>query len=125
MARILVIDDEPLVRATVRMILERHGHDILEAENGIAAVDTDAIWPSDLIITDIIMPEKEGIETIQHFRRTRPSVKIIAMSGGGKLRTDSPLNAARLLGASHVFAKPVSCTDLIHAVDDCLGKFAG
>lgn len=122
MALILVIDDEPLVRATVKLILENQGHEILEAENGHAGIEVDTIQPCDLIITDIIMPEKEGIATIRHFRQSRPNVKIIAMSGGGRLGNETPLWAARELGASHVFSKPVHCVDLIHAVDDCLAK---
>jgi len=122
MARILVIDDDLLVRTTVRMVLEHHGHEIVEAENGNAGICADADYKAALVITDIIMPEKEGIETIRHFRETRPSVKIIAISGGGELHQNSPLAAARLLGANRVLAKPISNCELIEAVDSCLAE---
>lgn len=114
MARILVIDDDPLARITVRMVLERHGHQILEAENGSVGIAVDAEYRAALIITDIIMPEKEGIETIRHLRETRPSVKIIAISGGGWIGNRTTL------GADRVLTKPISNCDLIGAVDACL-----
>ena len=122
MARILVIDDDLLVRTTVRMVLEHQGHEIVEAENGNAGICADAEYQAALVITDIIMPEKEGIETIRHFRETRPSVKIIAISGGGGLHESSPLATAQMLGANRVLAKPISNCELIEAVDDCLAE---
>lgn len=124
MARILVIDDDLLVRTTIRMVLESYGHQVAEAENGKVGISTDADYNARLIITDIIMPEKEGIETIQHFRRVRPSVKIIAISGGGHLLQNTPLAAARLLGADCVLTKPLSNSELLEAVNSCLSESA-
>ena len=125
MARILVIDDDSLARITLRMVLEGQGHEIYEAENGNEGIVADARYHATLIITDLIMPEKEGGEAIRHFREHRPSVPIIAISGGGRLSDNAPLDAARKLGANHILTKPISNCDLIAAVDDCLARTSG
>src|SRR5438067_1258219 len=85
MSRILIIDDEPLVRAVLRSILERHGHTVMEAPDGRAGL---ALWrhtPSDLVLTDIFMPGFDGIEVIRQLTRIWPQAKIIAMTGGAKI----------------------------------------
>ncbi len=120
MARILIIDDEPLARDTVRMILEEEGHEIVEAANGNEGIETDNAQPADLILTDLIMPAKDGIETILYFREARPDVKIIAISGGGRLRAEEPLELAKKLGVPHVILKPFGPGELIQAVRKCL-----
>jgi len=104
MARLLVIEDEPLVRQTVRMILALDGHSIFEAENGalgLAQLDQNKV---DLVLTDLIMPGTEGIETIKQIRLHHPHLKIVAMSGTGA--SDLYLNAASKLGANAILQKP-------------------
>src|SRR3989442_15115046 len=83
MARILVVDDEPEIGEILEMLLTHVGHEVRVARNGDSALRLPRAGPVDLIITDIFMPGKEGIETIMEIRRDLPSVKIIAMSGGG------------------------------------------
>lgn len=120
MAAILIIDDEELVRYSVRKVLDRLGHEITEAENGAEGLALINQQPFDLIITDIIMPEKEGIETITELRRTHPNLKIIVISGGGRTGKKDYLRMASRLGARHTLAKPFRAEALIEAVDDCL-----
>ncbi len=122
MARILVIDDEDCVRATVRRFLTSAGHEVVEAEDGESGVLMQKIDPFDLIITDIVMPRKEGLETIADIRRAKPNQKIIAMTGGGyrKSGQDLYVNAAETFGAAHVLIKPFGEHDLMRCVNDCL-----
>ncbi len=120
MACVLVIDDEALVRETFGTILRRAEYDVVTATNGeegLAAVQQRRI---DLVITDIIMPEKEGIETILELRRQRPELPIIAISGGGRATTMDVLAISRKLGANRVLAKPVTPEQLLAAVTTCL-----
>ena len=117
MATILVIDDEEMVRATLRLALEAAGHRILEASNGdegLQLLDTHEI---DLTITDIIMPEKEGIETIIGIRRRQPDARIIAISGGSRSQDIDFLRIAERLGAVHSLAKPFSPQMLLELVE--------
>src|SRR5579871_1908541 len=105
MAKILIIDDEPTLRTMLRDALEPP-HSIVEAGNGIEGMKAFAAEAFDLVITDIIMPDQEGIETIVEMRRTKPEQKIIAMSGGGRTRTVEFLKIAEKLGANRVLKKP-------------------
>jgi len=118
-ARILIIDDECLVRSLLRQTLERAGHDVVEAKDGREGLRSFRITPADLIITDILMPEKEGLETIIELRRDIPGVKIIAMSGGrgGKLNF---LDIAKQLGAQRVIQKPFEVYEMLKAVTELL-----
>src|SRR3954469_20013849 len=84
MKTVLVIDDETLVRATVARMVERAGHRVLQAANGVEGLNIFKRERVDLVVCDIIMPEKEGIETIGELRRSNPTLKIIAISGGGR-----------------------------------------
>lgn len=100
MARILVADDDMQVRMIVRLMLEGAGHTVAEAPDGRVALK---MWraahePFDLMITDIMMPETDGFEAIIEFRKTWPSAKIIAITGGGQSRTDTFLRTAEKLG---------------------------
>lgn len=120
MARILIIDDEDELRSMLRQMLEQAGHEVAEAVNGaegIALYERDA---HDLIITDIIMPEKEGVETIIALRRTAPELPIIAISGGGRLDATDFLTMAKKLGARHTLTKPFRRDQLLEAVGECL-----
>jgi DNA-binding response OmpR family regulator len=120
MARILVIDDEPMLRRTLRGILERAGHTVAEAEDGDQALVLFADHEPDLVLTDIIMPNREGVEMIGELRRRNSNVPIIAMSGGGAAGGDLFLTLARRLGATWTLNKPIRQATLLDAVDACL-----
>lgn len=120
MARILVVDDEELARFTIRDILETAGHVVDEAANGNEAIASQVADPFDLIITDIVMPEKEGVETIIELRRDYPDLKIIAISGGGRTKNMDFLKFADEFGADKILAKPFSEEELLERVNECL-----
>jgi len=121
MARILIIDDDNQFRVILRIMLENAGHkDIEAAENGYMGMKLIRNGHFDLVITDIIMPEKEGIETIIEIRKDFPAIKIIAMSGGGKIGPDSYLEMADHLGADRTLAKPFQQSELVNAVQELL-----
>jgi DNA-binding response OmpR family regulator len=120
MTRILVIDDEPSVRELLSVMLTEEGYEVVEAADGEAGMRLFRENPADLVITDLIMPEKEGIETIMDLRRNFPDVKIIAMSGGGIIHAEDYLGMARGVGAHCVFEKPFGVSDLLKAVHQLL-----
>ena len=113
---VLVIDDERPVRTLIRHILMREGFTVLEAENGKEALRAFASAMPRLVITDIFMPEADGIETIRRIRGSNPDVKVLAMSGGGRYRIDL-LDGIELLGADGALTKPFNRRELIEAVD--------
>ena len=102
MPRILVIDDEQLLRSTVVTILTRAGFSVEEAPDGQAGIAMFHKSPPDVVITDIFMPNRDGIETIKELKHSSPRTKIIAMTGGGNLLMMEMASAAKLLGADHV-----------------------
>ncbi len=116
MARILVVDDDDNIRMMLRKILERDAYEVATAENGLVALRQQKEHPSDVIILDIIMPEKEGLETIMDLRHDDPSVKIIAISGGGQFGPSRYLTLAKAMGAIFAFEKPVPLEALREAV---------
>lgn len=120
MARILVVDDEELARFTIREILTKAGHEIDEAEDGNQAIACHKAGSFDLIVTDIIMPEKGGIEMIVEMKARDPGLVILAISAGGPLGNTDFLKVAKDVGADHILAKPFSEEELIEKVDDCL-----
>jgi DNA-binding NarL/FixJ family response regulator len=123
MARILIIDDDKPFRIMLRIMLENAGYkDITEAENGYIGMKLIRKSHFDLVITDIIMPDKEGIETIMEIKKDFPATKIIAMSGGGKIGADSYLVMAKHLGADKTMAKPFLQSEIISAVRELLGE---
>jgi CheY-like chemotaxis protein len=122
MATILIIDDEPGILGVLRKILEGAGHSVSEASDGEAALKHFEGSPSDLVITDIFMPEMDGIEFLVHLRTTFPDAKVLAMSGGGLLSRDQALSDASLLGADQVLQKPFSREQLLEAVDRILAS---
>ncbi len=121
MAHIIVIDDEEMVRATFRDLLEDRGYDVTEAADGEQGIKAFEARPADVVITDLLMPNKEGIETILELRKARPGVKIIAVSGGGSTKQANFLDMAKKLGADRVFAKPVDLNELADAVETLIG----
>lgn len=124
MARILIIDDEEDIRLTVRLALESMGHDVTEAVNGTEGLSRFAAESNDLVITDILMPDKEGIETIIELRKMRPALKIIVMSGGGRINATHMLDTAKKFGAQSALKKPFSIDELCRAVESCLAGAA-
>ena len=122
MARLLVIDDEKLARLTLRKILERAGHEVVEASNGSEGIAMYRAQPFDAVITDIIMPDKEGVETIIELKRDFPQVRLIAISGGGRTRNLDFLKLAMQYGAEKILAKPFSQDDLVDAVESLLAN---
>lgn len=112
MARILVIDDEELIRFALREMLEGDGHEVEEAEDGNAGLACLANNGIDLVITDIVMPNKEGIQTISEIRKSKPELPILAISGGGRIGAVDYLARSREAGATEVLRKPFSDVDL-------------
>ena len=118
MARILVIDDSASVMELAGQILRQAGHEVVTAEYGGQGVSILASQPLDLVITDIYMPDEDGLEVIRKARRTRPGLRVLAMSVvTGK---HGMLHVARALGAAGTLLKPFAAGDLLDAVDTCL-----
>jgi DNA-binding response OmpR family regulator len=121
-ARILVVDDDASVRDSLAAVLTRVGHEVIQAADGLEA---GRVWRDvelDLIILDLFMPEKDGIETMVELRAFAPGIPIIVMSGGGA--EGSPLdmlNAAKLLGAAVSMEKPFTPAQMLDAVRKVLG----
>lgn len=125
MARILVIEDNPDVRALIADALETAGHSVAQAADGEAGLAAQRAAPADLVISDIIMPEKEGIETIRDLKLEFPALRIIAITGGdSRLSASNLLFTARTFGADTVLTKPFSADDLLKAVDASLAARA-
>lgn len=120
MKKILIIDDEPHILLMLKKMLERNGYEIDLAANGNEGLKLFNKNPSSLVITDIIMPEKEGLETIREMRRLQPDLKIIAMSGGGKVSADNYLEIAKIFGASKVIEKPFTQKEMVSAVNELM-----
>jgi CheY-like chemotaxis protein len=120
MASILVIEDDEQLRETVRKILGVRGHQVSLAANGMEGLRLFRTVQPELVITDIVMPVKEGLDTIRLLRTWVPDAKIIAMSGSLLSREKDPLKAAEQLGASKVLAKPFRAEQLLEIVDECL-----
>ncbi len=120
MSAILLIDDDASVLDVMSEMLRLEGHDVTIAENGKAAADCVKNASFDLVITDLIMPEKEGLETIADIRRSLAEIPIIAISGGGRLGPNDYLETARFIGANATLAKPFARTELINTVDSLL-----
>ncbi|MDA1090112.1 MAG: response regulator [Proteobacteria bacterium] len=127
MARILLIEDEEMVRYSLRCALEDDGHEVFEASDGDGGVSlfkemANAPTPADIVITDILMPKKHGYDTISEIKGLSPTVKIIAISGGGgnNFNPKAFRDMSDFLGADHVLSKPFSAKDFLSAVNDCL-----
>ncbi len=118
MASILIIDDDPQIRSLFREILEQAGYDVLLASNGHDGIQLFRQTPADLVITDVFMPEIDGLELIMTLHHEAPTVPIIAFTGKSEGR--EYLKVAKYLGAHHTMAKPIPATELIHAVQQHL-----
>jgi len=123
-AQILLVDDEDMVRMQIRSSLELEGHQVREASNGREAIDMLDGYKPDLMITDILMPEKEGIETIMEVRQKYADIKIIAISGGVRTENMDFLKIAKRLGADLALPKPFGRQQLLTLVNQLLGAKA-
>ena len=122
MPRILVIDDDEQIRSLLRAILEREGYEVETAADGVQGLNFFRKDPADLVITDILMPEKEGLETIRELCDEFPDAKIIAISGGGSLaHPEVYLELCKKFGALRTFQKPVDRHELVTAVREIIG----
>ena len=120
MRRILVIDDDAAVRATICDMLEEAGYTVAEAAHGEDGLARLRAEPAELVVTDILMPEKEGIETIKEVRQLLPDMKIVAISGGGATNNLTFLQLAKQLGADSTLAKPIQFNELVQTVRSLL-----
>jgi CheY-like chemotaxis protein len=121
MPRILIIEDDNEVREYLESVLSRAGYEVQSASNGKEGVQLFQADPADLVVTDIIMPEKDGIEAIIDLRRANSELKVIAISGGGRAEPENYLHSARLLGANRTMKKPFTNQEMLEAIADLLG----
>jgi CheY-like chemotaxis protein len=122
MKRVLVIDDDELFRSMVCDTLRDAGYDVQEAPEGKAGLKMLKTAQADLVVTDLFMPEKEGLETIRQIVKDHPAVHIIAISGGMKGSTMDFLPMAKILGAARVFHKPLDRKAFLAATRELLGE---
>ncbi len=120
MPKILVIEDDSSFRNVLVQMLEKAGHTVRQAEDGNKALEICPVFQPDVVLTDIIMPDKEGLETIQELLQLCPNMRIIAMSGGGRVGPDSYLPLAKKLGAKATLQKPFMRDELMAAISDVL-----
>lgn len=123
MKRILIIDDSDAMRAQLELVLTGPDYTLVCAANGVEAIQTArSAGPFDLVITDMFMPEMDGIETIEHLQTLQPGIRIIAISGGGMgLSGTAMLEIADGLGARKTLPKPFEPAELLQAVHEALG----
>ena len=120
MRRILIIDDDYHILIMIKKMLERAGFEVELALNGNEGLDLFKRDPVDLVICDIIMPEKEGLETIREMKGLCADLKILAMSGGGRVSSENYLNTARAFGAIRTMGKPFSQKQMVSTVQELL-----
>ncbi|MBI9111304.1 response regulator [Maridesulfovibrio ferrireducens] len=120
MPRILVVDDDPISRQILRAMLEKEGHVVSEAEDGVKALNNYDKSSIDLVITDIFMPEKEGVQTVRELIKENPDVKIIAVSGGSSSANYDSLDWIKMFGVKYTFTKPFDSKAIISAIDELL-----
>jgi DNA-binding response OmpR family regulator len=121
MARILVAEDSPSVRASLGRFLVQAGHEVATAENGLVAISAHRDRPVDLAIVDLVMPEKDGFETISELRTGSPAPMIIATCGDTRLPAEIGLRTALAMGACCALKKPISAARLLFAMREHAG----
>jgi CheY-like chemotaxis protein len=122
MAKILLVDDDELVLYALNKVLHKAGHDVLEAQNGEKALDVLKNENPDILITDIVMPEMEGIELIRRLIESHPDLPFIAMSGGSRQIDTSYLSFAKEFGAYATLEKPFDEQELLDLVNEITEK---
>ena len=118
MKRILIIDDDEQFREMLRVMIEKQGYEVKEAADGEIGMNQQHEKPFDLIITDIIMPNKEGIAVITDLKSEYPDLKIIAISGGGRIVPNDYLSIAEKLGADRTLSKPFERRELLKVINE-------
>lgn len=118
MLSVLIIEDDEFVQNMLKQTFERAGYEVATASNGRVGLQLYQCKPFDVVITDLIMPEMEGIETISSLRQNNPEVQVIAISGGGRNNAQDYLELAQKLGAKKTFTKPVNRNKLLEAVKE-------
>src|ERR1044072_5903977 len=113
MALVLVVDDEAPIRRMLREVLQQEGHEVLDADRASAALALVEERTPDLIVTDLMMPEKDGLELLLELRRVHPGLRAIAISGGGKMAWSEVLQVAKQFGAYRTLAKPFSLSKFV------------
>ena len=122
MARILIIDDNAQLREMLNLMLTQAGHDVAEAGSGEMGVNLYRANPADLVVVDILMPEKGGLETIVELKRDFPNARLIGISGGFQKKTDESKTLAELLGVHRTLSKPFASEELLKAVREVLAE---
>jgi DNA-binding response OmpR family regulator len=120
MPGVLIVEDDKELREMLKMSLLRSGFTVLEAGNGKDAITHFKPSLTDLVVTDLIMPEEDGLKVVIKLRELKPSIKIIAISGGGKVGPGSYLNLAKVLGADAIYSKPFSVNELTAKIEQLL-----
>lgn len=118
MPKILVIDDDAQCAELLQAVFEQAGHAVRTAADGKIGLNMSRSEKFDLVITDVLMPEKDGLELIKELRRDNPAVQIIAISGGGLLHAEDCLKMARLFGAQHILKKPLDMEKLLRLASE-------
>jgi len=121
MAKILIVDDDPQILLFLRRILERDGHEVEEADDGRKAREIYDTKQFDLLVTDVVLPGKEGLDLILELERDYPGIKVIAVSGGDRIEPGYYLELASILGAQHTLAKPFTPDEFLAKVRTVLG----
>ncbi len=122
MARILVLDDEEHMREAVRLALERDGHEVAEVADGATALALFRDHPTDIVITDLVMPHKDGAEVIRDLRKLSSRVKIVALSGRGGICIKANLDRALMTGADRALMKPCDFDELRRTIRELTGE---
>ncbi len=122
MSAILLVEDDKELREMLKIALLRKDYTVLEADNGKEAIIHFKPGVTDLVVTDLVMPEEDGLKVIMKIKELKPGIKIIAISGGGKAGPASYLNLARALGADAVSSKPFSINEMIRKIEELLKR---
>jgi CheY-like chemotaxis protein len=120
MAGILIVEDDKDLREMLKTSLLQRKFTVIEASNGKDALLRFKPSVTDLVITDLIMPDEDGLKVIIKIKEIKPSIKVIAISGGGKAGPGNYLNLAKALGADEIYSKPFSINDLLNKIEDLL-----
>lgn len=120
MPGILLVEDDNDLREMLRDTLSRKNFTVLEAVDGKEAILHFKPAVTDLVVTDLIMPEEDGLKVVMKLKEIKPGLKVIAISGGGKVGPGSYLNVAKALGADAIYSKPFSLNDLVDKIEELL-----
>ena len=125
MVTILLVDDDDMSRGAVHRMLELSGYSVHSTAVGLEALAHYRKDPADLVITDLIMPDTDGLEMIQRLREMNPKVRVLAISGGGRVDAEEYLSVARKFGAAGILPKPFTASQLRQAVQAALADPRG